>query len=95
MTKICVARCLPYIFSLELNELIKNKINRKKVTLIKEAGLDDYLMSVWHWIILGYNYLYPSSLESPMLKDAIKRIEQDITWKKICKELNWQFIPTI
>lgn len=31
----------------------------------------------------------------PMLKDPIKRIEQDITWKKICKELNWQFIPTI
>ena len=30
----------------------------------------------------------------PMLKDPIKRIEQDITWKKICNEMNWQFIPT-
>jgi len=31
----------------------------------------------------------------PMLKDPVKRIEQDEIWKKICKELRWQFIPTI
>ena len=31
----------------------------------------------------------------PMLKDPVKRIEQDVIWKKICKELNWEFIPTI
>jgi hypothetical protein len=31
----------------------------------------------------------------PMLKDREKRIEQDEIWKKICNELNWQFIPTI
>ena len=31
----------------------------------------------------------------PMLKDPVKKIEQDIIWKQICKELNWQFIPTI
>jgi len=31
----------------------------------------------------------------PMLKDREKRIEQDEIWKKICKELNWAFIPTI
>ena len=30
----------------------------------------------------------------PMLKDPVKRIEQDEIWKKICKELNWEFIPT-
>ena len=29
-----------------------------------------------------------------MLKDPIKRMEQDEVWKKICKELNWEFIPT-
>jgi hypothetical protein len=29
-----------------------------------------------------------------MLKDPIKRMEQDIIWKKICGELKWQFIPT-
>ena len=31
----------------------------------------------------------------PMLKDPVKRIEQDEIWKKICGELNWEFIPTI
>ena len=31
----------------------------------------------------------------PMLKDREKRIDQDNIWKKICEELNWEFIPTI
>jgi hypothetical protein len=31
----------------------------------------------------------------PMLKDKEKRVEQDNIWKKICTELNWEFIPTI
>ena len=31
----------------------------------------------------------------PMLKDREKRVEQDIIWKKICEELDWEFIPTI
>ena len=31
----------------------------------------------------------------PMLKDREKRIEQDEIWKRICGELDWEFIPTI
>jgi len=31
----------------------------------------------------------------PFLKDREKRIEQDNIWQKICKELDWEFIPTI
>lgn len=31
----------------------------------------------------------------PMLKDKEKRVEQDNIWKKICTELDWEFIPTI
>ena len=31
----------------------------------------------------------------PLLKDREKRIEQDDIWKKICEELDWEFIPTI
>ena len=31
----------------------------------------------------------------PMLKDREKRIEQDEIWKKICGELNWEFIATV
>ena len=30
----------------------------------------------------------------PMLKDQ-KKIEQDEIWKKICNDLNWDFIPTL
>ena len=29
-----------------------------------------------------------------MLKDPVKRMEQDEIWKKICEELNWEFIET-
>lgn len=31
----------------------------------------------------------------PLLKDKEKRIEQDAIWKKICEELDWEFIHTI
>ena len=31
----------------------------------------------------------------PMLKDREKRIEQDDIWKKICNDLNWEYIETI
>ena len=31
----------------------------------------------------------------PMLKDPVKRIEQDEIWKKICNELNWEYKSTI
>lgn len=30
-----------------------------------------------------------------MLKDPVKRMEQDEIWKKICNELNWEYIPTV
>jgi hypothetical protein len=33
--------------------------------------------------------------EIPMLKDKDKLIEQDEIWKQICRELNWEFIPTV
>lgn len=31
----------------------------------------------------------------PLLKDKEKRIEQDAIWKKICEELDWEFIHTV
>jgi len=33
--------------------------------------------------------------EIPMLKDKDKLMEQENIWKKICVELNWEFIPTV
>jgi hypothetical protein len=31
----------------------------------------------------------------PMLKDREKKMEQDCIWKKICKDMDWVFIPTV
>ena len=31
----------------------------------------------------------------PMLKDPVKRIEQDAIWRKICNDLGWTFVPTM
>jgi len=42
--------------------------------------------------LLGEDKYLP---DFPMLKDREKRIEQDEIWKKICEELDWEFIPTI
>jgi len=30
-----------------------------------------------------------------MLKDPVKRMEQDEIWKQMCNELNWEYIPTL
>jgi len=42
--------------------------------------------------LLGENEFLPFF---PMLKDPVKRIEQDEIWKKICYELQWEYVPTI
>jgi hypothetical protein len=42
--------------------------------------------------LLGEEFYLPFF---PKLKDREKRIEQDIIWRKICEELDWEFIPTI
>jgi len=42
--------------------------------------------------LLGENEFLPFF---PMLKDPVKRIEQDEIWKKICAELRWEYVPTI
>ena len=42
--------------------------------------------------LLGENIFLPFF---PMLKDPVKRIEQDEIWKKICAELRWEYVPTI
>jgi hypothetical protein len=31
----------------------------------------------------------------PMMKDRDKQLEQDMIWKLVCKELDWEFFPTI
>ena len=31
----------------------------------------------------------------PMMKDREKQLEQDMIWKKVCNDLDWQFFPTV
>uniref|UniRef100_A0A6C0B8I6 Uncharacterized protein n=1 Tax=viral metagenome TaxID=1070528 RepID=A0A6C0B8I6_9ZZZZ len=31
----------------------------------------------------------------PMMKDREKQLEQDMIWKKVCHELDWEFFPTV
>ena len=42
--------------------------------------------------LLEYDYLLP---HFPLLKSREKLIQQDKIWKLICKDLNWQYIPSI
>lgn len=43
--------------------------------------------------LLGQTQYLPL-LKEAMIGDRIKRIEQDNIWKKICDEMDWEFIPT-
>jgi len=31
----------------------------------------------------------------PMMKDREKQLEQDMIWKKVCQDLDWEFFPTV
>lgn len=31
----------------------------------------------------------------PMMKDREKQLEQDMIWKKVCEDLDWQYFPTV
>ena len=42
--------------------------------------------------LLEYDYLLPYF---PLLKSREKLLQQDLIWKLICKDLNWQFIESI
>jgi hypothetical protein len=42
--------------------------------------------------LLEYDYLLPNF---PLLKSREKLLQQDIIWKLICKDLNWEYIASI
>jgi hypothetical protein len=31
----------------------------------------------------------------PMMKDREKQLEQDMIWKKVCMDLDWEFFATV
>jgi hypothetical protein len=43
-------------------------------------------------VLLGQTQYLPYI---PLLKDRTKQLEQDMVWEKVCKELDWLYIPSI
>jgi hypothetical protein len=88
----------PPIISQELEETLCNFFMEIQYPYAKHCP--DYRVNFLHYYYVLYKlfelldetqYLP----EIPMLKDREKLIEQDSIWKKICEELDWEFITTI
>jgi len=88
----------PPMISQELEEILCNFFMEIQYPYAKHCP--DYRVNFLHYYYVLYKlfellgekqYL----TEIPMLKDREKLIEQDTIWKKICEELDWEFIATI
>jgi hypothetical protein len=88
----------PPIILQELEETLCNFFMEIQYPYAKHCP--DYRVNFLHYYyvlfklfeLLGENHYLP---EIPMLKDREKLIEQDTIWKKICEDLNWEYINTI
>jgi hypothetical protein len=88
----------PPIISQELEETLCNFFMEIQYPYAKHCP--DYRVNFLHYYyvlyklfeLLGENHYL---IEIPMLKDREKLIEQDTIWKKICEDLDWEFITTI
>jgi len=88
----------PPIISQDLEETLCNFFMEIQYPYAKHCP--DYRVNFLHYYyvlyklfeLLGENHYLQ---EIPMLKDREKLIEQDTIWKKICEELDWEFIATV
>lgn len=88
----------PPIMSPELEETLCNLFIELQAPYSKYCPDDrvnflNYYYTAYKLCELLEEYKYLSDF--PMLKDPEKRMEQDVIWKKICEDLDWEFIPTI
>jgi hypothetical protein len=88
----------PPIISQELEETLCNFFMEIQYPYARHCP--DYRVNFLHYYYVLYKLFELLNekdflVEIPMLKDREKRIEQDNIWKKICEELDWEFIPTI
>ena len=88
----------PPVFSPELEDTLCNLFLEIQAPYAKTCP--DYRFNFLNYYYVLYKlcellgeteYLH----EIPLLKDREKLIEHDETWKKICIERNWEFIPTV
>ena len=88
----------PPIFSPELEDTLCNLFMEIQAPYAKTCP--DYRVNFlnYYYVLFKFCELLEESqflLDIPLLKDREKLIEQDETWKKMCVELNWEFIPTV
>jgi hypothetical protein len=88
----------PPIFSPELEETLCNLFMETQAPYAKTCP--DYRVNFLNYYYVLFKFCellgeeqYLDSI--PLLKDREKLIEQDETWKKMCIELNWEFIATV
>ena len=88
----------PPVFSPELEDTLCNLFMEIQAPYAKTCP--DYRVNFlnYYYVLFKFcelleegNYLH----DIPLLKDREKLIEQDETWKKMCVELDWEFIPTV
>jgi len=86
------------VFSSELEETLHNLFIDIQVPYAKFRP--DYRINFlnYYYVLFKFCELLGETqylAEIPLLKDREKLIEQDETWKLICIELNWEYIPTV
>ena len=88
----------PPVFSPELEEKLCNLFMEIQSPYSKTCP--DYRVNFlnYYYVLFKFCELLGESqylADIPMLKDREKLIEQDETWKKMCIELDWEFIATV
>jgi hypothetical protein len=88
----------PPIFSPELEDSLCNLFMETQAPYAKTCP--DYRVNFLNYYYVLFKFCELLGEEQyldtiPLLKDREKLIEQDETWKKMCIELNWEFIPTV
>ena len=88
----------PPVFSPELEDKLCNLFMEIQAPYAKTCP--DYRVNFlnYYYVLFKFCELLEETKylhDIPLLKDREKLIEQDDTWKKMCIELDWEFIPTI
>jgi hypothetical protein len=88
----------PPVFSPELEDTLCNLFMEIQAPYAKTCP--DYRVNFlnYYYVLFKFCELLEESQflhDIPLLKDREKLIEQDETWKKMCMELNWEFIATV
>ena len=88
----------PFTFSPELEETLCNLFVEIQSAYAKH--IPDYRVNFlnYYYVLFKLCELLGETIyleHIPLLKDREKLLEQDFIWQRMCKELNWLYLPTI